>query len=225
METVQNIKPEDQRKRLNKLYRFQRHFYDLTRRFLLFGRDELLEKMNVQPNEKVLEVGCGTGRNLLKLSQIAPQAKLYGLDAADEMLKTASAKFDAQDKQKEIVLRQAFAEQFSFRETFAHDEPFDKIFISYSLSMFPKWQEAITNSLENLKADGDLYLIDFWDGKGMPSWLIHLRTWWLSIFKVYYRPEFIEFLSRLEKNNFGSLSVVSVGKNYAFIAHFQKRDE
>ncbi len=222
METAQGSTGENQRTRLNNLYRFQRHFYDVTRRFFLFGRDELLKLMNVQPGENILEVGCGTGRNLLKLSRLAPNAKLFGLDAADEMLKTAAAKFDARDKQKEIILRQGLAEDFSFRETFRQNEPFDKIFISYSLSMFPKWREALRNALDNVKAGGDLYIVDFEDGKGLPAWFNRLRTWWLGIFKVYYRPEFLEFLKELQKEGAGVYTLTAVGTNYAFITHFQK---
>lgn len=222
METAESAKTENQRERLNNLYRFQRHFYDLTRRFFLFGRDDLLRQMNVQPQERVLEVGCGTGRNLLKLSQIEPQARIYGLDAADEMLKTAGAKLDAKGKQKDIVLRQGLAEKFDYRNTFRLDTPFDKIFISYSLSMFPAWQEAIKNALENLQPKGDLYILDFWDGAGLPVWFTRLRTWWLSLFKVYYRPEFLEFLKKLEAQGTGKFTVQAVGTNYAFIAHFRK---
>lgn len=223
METASSeSKPDNQRQRLNKLYRFQRHFYDLTRRFFLFGRDELLRQMNVQPGESVLEVGCGTGRNLLKLSHLAPKAKLFGLDAADEMLKTAAAKFDRRDLQKHIVLRQGLAEEFDYRNTFGQDEPFDKIFISYSLSMFPAWQAALRNALGNLKTGGDLYIVDFWDGDGLPGWLIGLRAWWLALFKVYYRPEFLEFLKKLQREGAGRCTVTPVGQSYAFIAHFQK---
>ncbi|HXG85458.1 MAG TPA: class I SAM-dependent methyltransferase [Pyrinomonadaceae bacterium] len=188
----------------------------------MFGRDELLRQMSVQPGESVLEVGCGTGRNLLKLSRLAPNAKLYGLDAADEMLKMAAAKFDAHNKQKEIVLRQGLAEEFSFRETFRLDEPFDKIFISYSLSMFPQWREALLSSLENLKAGGDLYVVDFWDAVGLPKLFNDLRIWWLELFKVRYRTEFLEFLKELQTEGAGKYTVTSVGTSYAFIAHFQK---
>jgi S-adenosylmethionine-diacylgycerolhomoserine-N-methlytransferase len=222
METVRSKEGHTQRERLNNLYRFQRHFYDLTRRFFLFGRDDLLRQMNVLPGEQVLEIGCGTGRNLLKLAQIEPKAKIFGLDAADEMLKTAAAKLLAGNKQKEIILRQALAEEFNYRQTFELESPFDKIFISYSLSMFPKWREALLNALENLRPGGGLYIIDFWDGKGLPAWLIALRTWWLSLFKVYYRLEFLEFLKELQAEGTGKFTVSAVGTNYAFIAHFRK---
>lgn len=222
MEKAQISTIEKQRERLNKLYRFQRHFYDLTRRFFLFGRDELLTKMNVQPGERVLEVGCGTGRNLLKLSEIQPESRLYGLDAADEMLKTAAAKFDAHDKAKRIILRQGLAEEFDYDKTFGQSEQFDKIFISYSLSMFPAWREALRNALRNLEAKGDLYIVDFWDGAGLPVWFNRILRWWLGLFKVYARPEFLEFLKELQAENVGELTVSPVGRRYAFIAHFQK---
>ena len=222
MHPARESRIENQRQRLNKFYRFQRHFYDLTRRFFLFGRDEMLKQMNVLPGESVLEVGCGTGRNLVQLSRIEPGAKLFGLDASDEMLKTAAAKFDRRDLQKHILLRQGLAEEFSYQKTFAQSEPFDKIFISYSLSMFPAWQTALKNALENLKPDGDLFVVDFWEGAGLPGWFVRLRAWWLSLFDVAYRPEFLEFLRELQDKGAGKFTVTPVGTNYAFIAHFQK---
>lgn len=223
METAQELQADEQRERLNNLYRLQRHFYDLTRLFFLFGRDDLLRRVNAQPGERILEVGCGTGRNLLKLSEIQPQAKLYGLDAADEMLKTAAAKFDLRGLQKAIVLRQGLAEEFTYQKTFGQSEPFDCVFISYSLSMFPKWREALRNALANLKAGGDLYIVDFWDGAALPAWFNRLLRWWLGLFKVYARPEFLDFLNELKAQGAGELSVEPVGRRYAFIAHFRKR--
>ena len=223
METAQLQKTENQRERMNNLYRIQRHFYDFTRRFFLLGRDELLEQLNAQPGERVLEVGCGTSRNLLELSREAPLTRLYGLDASDEMLKTAGAKLDAQNRQKHIILRQGLAEEFSFQETFGLNAPFDKMFISYSFSIIPAWRAALVNALANLKPGGDLYVVDFWDGAGLPAWFNRILRWWLALYRVYPRPEFLEFLKELTgAGEAGELTVSSIASRYAFIAHFRK---
>ncbi|NOT46792.1 MAG: methyltransferase type 12, partial [Acidobacteria bacterium] len=63
---------------MDRMYRLQRYFYDITRKYYLLGRDQLLKQMDVQPGEHVLEVGCGTARNLIVLSRHQPQAHLYG---------------------------------------------------------------------------------------------------------------------------------------------------
>src|SRR5579862_2442248 len=71
---------------MDRIYRWQRHFYDFTRPLFLFGRDALLRRMEVRERDQVLEVGCGTARNLLKLHARRRSARLYGLDASREML-------------------------------------------------------------------------------------------------------------------------------------------
>ena len=44
-------------------YRTQSHFYDATRWIFLYGRRRLIEKLNIHPGERVIEIGCGTGAN------------------------------------------------------------------------------------------------------------------------------------------------------------------
>ncbi|MCB0320128.1 MAG: class I SAM-dependent methyltransferase, partial [Bdellovibrionales bacterium] len=75
---------------LDGIYRLQRHFYDLTRKYYLFGRDTVIQRIAQTPPKSVLEVGCGTGRNLNHIARsIRPLPKLCGLDASQEMLKHA----------------------------------------------------------------------------------------------------------------------------------------
>src|SRR5260221_5461295 len=100
--------------KMDRMYRFQRHFYDLSRKYYLFGRDRLLKKMNIQENETVLEVGCGTARNLFKLAVLHPNAQLFGFDASNEMLKTAEAHRAGKPELQHIELKQELAENLSF---------------------------------------------------------------------------------------------------------------
>src|SRR5947199_9092708 len=73
------------------VYRWQRHIYDLTRKYYLLGRDRLIAGLDVPPEGTVLEVGCGTGRNLVLVARRYPKSRLYGLDISSEMLRSASA--------------------------------------------------------------------------------------------------------------------------------------
>ena len=71
------------------IYRHQRHIYDATRKFYLLGRDHLIDELQPPAGGTVLEVGCGTGRNLAAVAARYPSAQLYGIDISAEMLKSA----------------------------------------------------------------------------------------------------------------------------------------
>ena len=73
---------------MDRMYRRQRHIYDLSRKFYLLGRNEAIARLRPAPGDKVLEIACGTGRNLVILAQAYPGARLFGLDVSREMLAT-----------------------------------------------------------------------------------------------------------------------------------------
>ena len=50
---------------MDRIYRRQRHVYDFTRKYYLLGRDELIERLAPPADSRVLEIGCGTARNLI----------------------------------------------------------------------------------------------------------------------------------------------------------------
>ncbi len=83
---------DEHAEKMDRIYKLQRHFYDLTRKFYLLGRDRLIEMMALKPGMNVLEIGCGTARNLIALAKKHPQIQFYGLDASREMLETAQKK-------------------------------------------------------------------------------------------------------------------------------------
>jgi S-adenosylmethionine-diacylgycerolhomoserine-N-methlytransferase len=59
-----SVNDPDAADRMNGIYRYQRHIYDATRKWFLLGRGRLISRLDIAPGSRVLEVGCGTGRNL-----------------------------------------------------------------------------------------------------------------------------------------------------------------
>ena len=64
------------------MYRYQRHIYDLTRKYYLLGRDRMIARLAPHAGDAVLEIGCGTGRNLIVAASTFPQARLFGVDVS-----------------------------------------------------------------------------------------------------------------------------------------------
>jgi S-adenosylmethionine-diacylgycerolhomoserine-N-methlytransferase len=204
--------------KMDTMYRYQRYIYDPTRRFYLLGRNRMLDLMQVRDGDNVLEVGCGTGRNLAILARRHPKASFYGLDASAAMLESAKKKTDLENVRLEVAL----AQKFDHAETFGLAKPFDIIYFSYSISMIPVWREALSKALENLRPGGVIYIVDFYDQKRLPSSFRAILKLWLRQFHVRYWKDLLPYLSRLEEHNFGMLDITPVARRYAFIARFQK---
>jgi len=206
---------------MDKMYRHQRYVYDLTRKYYLLGRDKLISQLEIKPGENILEIGCGTGRNLAILSSKYPESYFFGLDASAIMLETALSKIKNKGLQN-IRFQKALADDFSFDETFGLDKPFDTVFFSYSISMIPTWEESIANALHNLKAGRSIYLVDFYDQRDLPKWFRKVLMGWLNQFHAKYPRDLIPHLKNLEKDNKGELEVKSIYKSYSFIARFRR---
>ena len=215
--------PAEHAQLMDRIYRYTRHVYDATRKFYLLGRDKLIEEMDIQPGDHVVEIGCGTARNLIKLHRKAPEAALYGLDASDEMLKTAGENLQRAGLGNQVKLSQGLAEDLDPKSLFGLEQPFDVAFFSYALSMIPSWQEALDAALATLKPNGKLYIVDFGDHAELPGWFQKMQERWLALFHVQYRPELIAYLERLQEQGEVSLTLTPIAKRYALIATLTKR--
>jgi S-adenosylmethionine-diacylgycerolhomoserine-N-methlytransferase len=204
---------------MDKMYRNQRYFYDLTRKYYLLGRDKLIAEMKVKADENVLEIGCGTARNLKILAQKYPQTNFFGLDASQEMLKTAHEKIS---DLKNIKLKVALADDFNYKQTFDLASQFDSIFFSYSISMIPTWRESIANALVNLKSGKSFYIVDFYDLKDLPVWFQKILQAWLKQFHVQFWNNLIPQLKTMETEGLGKLKITPLYRRYSFIAEFIK---
>ena len=67
------------RQHMDAIYRYQRYIYDATRKYYLLGRDRMLDELAPPPGGSVLEIGCGTGRNLICAARRYPRCALLRL--------------------------------------------------------------------------------------------------------------------------------------------------
>src|ERR1700733_2847143 len=71
---------------MDRTYRHQRHVYDFTRKYYLLGRDPMIAELCPGDGDRVLEIGCGTGRNLTAAARRFPGAHFFGVDVSNAML-------------------------------------------------------------------------------------------------------------------------------------------
>ncbi|MDC7788494.1 class I SAM-dependent methyltransferase [Rhodoplanes sp. TEM] len=169
--------------RMNRMYRRQRHVYDATRKYYLLGRDDLIEQLAPRPGDRVLEIGCGTGRNLVRAARRWPQARFYGIDVSTEMLGTAMESIARARLMRRV--RIAHADAIGFDPAAVFGEPaFERVYFSYTLSMIPEWQAALDRALGLVAPGGELRIVDFGGQDGLPGTLRAALRAWLSLFDV-----------------------------------------
>jgi len=174
---------------MDSVYKGQRHIYDFTRKYYLFGRDTLIEHLDARrPGMRVLEIACGTGRNLAKIGKRWPEAQLYGLDISSEMLKSAR---DAVGDHARLGLGDActFDPAEVFDEPGLREQGFDIVVLSYSLSMIPDWGKALSHAAAQVAPGGRLMVVDFGSLEGLPRPVQSLLHRWLAKFHVEARRD------------------------------------
>ena len=167
----QTITTSRQEAAMRQYYRWQSVVYDLTRWAFLFGRNEILNRLPVDADtpRRLLEVGCGTGRNLRRLAQKYPNMQLMGIDVSPDMLQRA-ARATGSYSRRVLLLEKAYGPKPS-----TLPETPDFVLFSYALTMFnPGWEQALEQAVADLPKGGYIAVVDFHD---TPS---RLFRWWMG---------------------------------------------
>jgi S-adenosylmethionine-diacylgycerolhomoserine-N-methlytransferase len=139
-------------------YRWHSLAYDWTRWAFLFGRSELVNLLAGQLRPKrILEVGCGTGANLVRLAQAFPEAEIVGLDLSVDMLNVARRKTAPYAPRVSLA-------QGAYRAPLNAGVPFDCIVFSYCLTMInPGFEQVLAICRQDLHPQGIVAIVDFHD--------------------------------------------------------------
>lgn len=202
---------------MDRVYRYQRHIYDASRKYYLLGRDGLIADLAPPPGGSVLEIGCGTGRNLIAVGREWSDARLYGVDISTAMLETAAASVAKAGIADRVVMCQGDARAFDAAALFGR-ATFDRVFISYALSMIPDWEDALAQAAVCVAPGGRLEIVDFGQQDGMPRAWKRALFHWLGVFHVSPREGLAASLDRVAADTGGRAATSSLYRGYAIRA-------
>ncbi|MBL7813741.1 MAG: class I SAM-dependent methyltransferase [Saprospiraceae bacterium] len=150
--------PPLEAKKIQVYYQFHAKIYDMTRWLFLFGRHRLLDLLpfSASDNPNIVEVGCGTGHNLLHLAHTYPNANIVGIDISADMLDEADRKLI--NTPQYIQLKQGVYGEKKFQlNRKAHC-----VLFSYCLTMVnPNWDKLIAQAKNDLSPEGYIAVVDF----------------------------------------------------------------
>ncbi len=142
-------------------------FYDRAVGIISMGREaamrnSTLERANVKPGQRILDVGCGTGT--LTIAAARRGATVIGVDPAANMVRRAREKAAA--ARADATFQVGVAEALEFA-----DDQFDMVLCSLVLHhLLPSMQDdCLREMLRVIKPGGQLVLVDF----SGPSPLLH----------------------------------------------------
>lgn len=212
---------DDAAQAMDGIYRRQRYVYDATRKYYLLGRDRLLAELDPPDGGSVLEIGCGTGRNLIQAAKRYPSARFYGFDISEEMLKTARQSIAHAGLAEMIQVEQGNAVTFSGAEVFGK-ESFERVFVSYAVSMIPPWREALQQAWAAVTPGGSLHVVDFGGQTGWPGWFKGALQTWLAKFSVTPRDGLESELRALATKSGAEIMFSRPVRDYAQYAVLRK---
>jgi S-adenosylmethionine-diacylgycerolhomoserine-N-methlytransferase len=171
---------------LKSYYRFQARIYDATRWSFLFGRSGILDEVaRRRKPRRILEVGCGTGRNLLELAKRIRFAQIVGMDLSEDMLEKARKKVEPFGGRVKLV-------SGAYGQVPLESDPFDVVLFSYCLTMVnPGYRELMKLAIEDLAPDGVIAIVDFHD----TPWGF-FRSW-MGVNHVRFEGQILEALKDL----------------------------
>ena len=151
---------------------FEAKHYDRLLKLISFGAyNRMIKKaiadMNIQADDAILDLGCGTGYNDCLMAEYLEQdGKIVGMEIGEEMI--AQFNKNCGDHKNGSLLQKRIEEPLPL------ESEFDKAFISFVFHGFPdtERQKIAANVLKALKPGGEFFIFDFneFDAQAQPWW-------------------------------------------------------
>lgn len=172
---------------------FVRRRYNRLARFFVFFewlfwlprsiRSKAVSRLELKRGSRVLEVGCGTGRNLAPLIEaVGAEGQVYGVDLSEGMLAEAKQLCVRQDWRNVELMRADAA-------NYVLPSPVDGVIFSLSYAVIPHHREALQHAWKQLRPGGYLVIMDAKLPSGIIGRLLHPFVVWTSKLTVLGNPD------------------------------------
>ncbi len=167
--------------------------YDDDHDFVYEYGGDVLELLDPQPNERILDLGCGTGHLTAEIAKRAES--VVGVDASSEMIA------QAQDRYPELDFQQADAREFEPKSRF------DAVFSNAALHWIPdEDHDAVLDRVRETLADDGRFVAEM-GGYGNVEQIVSAAIAELDErgyqgANPWYFPRLGEYASRLESHGF-----------------------
>jgi demethylmenaquinone methyltransferase/2-methoxy-6-polyprenyl-1,4-benzoquinol methylase len=140
------------RRSYNRLSRWYDLFTGSEKQFTDIG----IHMLNVQANESVLEIGCGTGHALIEFAKSIHGGNVIAMDISEGMLLAARKRIRNKVREGSVDFCQADGSCIPFP-----DQHFDAIFISFTLELFdtPELPKVLNECFRILKPNGRVGIV------------------------------------------------------------------
>ena len=188
-------------KSIIKSYKRVSSFYDYTfGQVFRPGQRKLVSMMNCSDNDKVLEIGIGTGTSF---KYYPPETFVTGIDISPDMLERAKKNIKNLNLSKKNVLMMN-GEQLKFE-----DDSFDKVVGMYVVSVTQNPDLLIREMKRVCKPNGDIYLVNHFSFDSDSKILKLIEKGLMPVSKYLgWRPYF----PFSEFNSYAKLNVQSISK-------------
>ena len=168
-------------------------------------RPRAVKQLNLKPGDRVLEVGCGTGRNLPYLSRaVGSDGCVYGVDISEGMLAKAGEACDKNGWRNVTLIRSDAAE-------YELPDAVDGAIFSLSYATMRHRKRVLRHAWGQLKPGGRLVMLD----SKVPSGFLWRMTYpllsWILRLTVLGNPDVDELQDVRELNGQVEVEVLQFG--------------